>query len=877
MTEALQVPLVPTRGDLEAVGGSIGYCLNPAESARKVRQQLWVNSLRARCHEDTLKWQNKCGSMLRRIRRIREAVDKATGREVESLSPSVRDNRLQTAIEEYSIQTGLAYEESKSALEHGERGGTLTEPEQRLRQLIIQSTTPPLEEAVSSISDPAFEMDEILADENILYQFRVWILSQSFWLVIVSVYLTYLFHGGSFMSAVPVLLVSVVGLSAFPFPPHGLWKFLLAFTLAVIALKLAYQSPWICDDTSVDIWKVFYVATRTTKQGIPYCPQIYVATRATRLGLFKTTWSHLSELIGPELAMTLALIIHLRSLSLTGRSFADARKLIFGEIKATKDTYTARFFLSLLVTGMLITDWTTISDTKPLFGSSSSRFLGEGISRNYFSPWQVLAIALFVFQIVLDRCMYTLMSHSPGEPSNRRAVVAKRVILITVATQFLILLFYMNMRVVVVFFTLYSLYLSLTARQLAFDIRPVGGKSGFLWGPSQLSYYAYRAYLLIPFLDELRMISDWVASPATSLSLFMWFKVEDCIQNLRFIQAEMDNRHNLPLLKADRACIGVSAIVGLIGIITGPLVFFSGLNVLREPNPVVASLPGSLPSAFSISLLTTDQHRVILYSSTQCEAQSVDPETVKDDEILAPLMAMRSGDLQQVSFPSFSDSDFKPSPPLMNALMQSLEAGNVTISTEWTFDRSLSSFSTSFSRSVQIPAESVHRVLSHGSGNVSVPELIPVAVYLDSTPIGRVIEEKGFRKSTTLEFISSEGHKWWSLKGEEALLCLGERTFGRGPSGGASIGYSISVIGLYIGVVLTVGRFIRLSLQGSSKRIAVEELPETETLMTLCQGIHIARLFKDVNTEKKLYYDLVRLFRDPQLLLAATGSTEAPE
>jgi hypothetical protein len=91
-------------------------------------------------------------------------------------------------------------------------------------------------------------------------------------------------------------------------------------------------------------------------------------------------------------------------------------------------------------------------------------------------------------------------------------------------------------------------------------------------------------------------------------------------------------------------------------------------------------------------------------------------------------------------------------------------------------------------------------------------------------------------------------------------------------SGGSSSSYSISVIGLYLGVVLTVGRFLRLSMLGSSKRIDVEELPCTDTVMHLCQGIHIARLLKDVETEKRLYYDLVKLFRDPTLLIAVTGA-----
>jgi hypothetical protein len=126
---------------------------------------------------------------------------------------------------------------------------------------------------------------------------------------------------------------------------------------------------------------------------------------------------------------------------------------------------------------------------------------------------------------------------------------------------------------------------------------------------------------------------------------------------------------------------------------------------------------------------------------------------------------------------------------------------------------------------------------------------------------------------TKLQLARSRHTAWWNLEDPSGgILCLGERGFGASSTGGSG-GYSISVIGLYIGVVLTVGRFIRLSLQGSSKRMPVEELASTETVMHLCQGIHIARLFKDTETEQRLYYDLVKLFRDPHLLIAATGPT----
>ena len=859
----------------------IGYCLDPSASARAVRQRHWIEYLRSLCNEDAIKWRNKCASMLRRIRRIREAMDKSS---VESLSPSMRDNRLQTAIEEYSIQTGLDYEQSKSVLEHGERGGTVSEPEQRLRRF-LEAATPPLEEtvvaAVSSIGDAAYSEDEKLAEQrsSLFYQFYVWVLSQSMWIVLVSVFLSFLVNEGSYMSAVPVLIVSVLGMAAFPFPNHSVWKMLIIYSLLVIAAKLAWQNAFICDDPD-SVW-FFSIAVRFTKQGKPYCPPVYLATAPNRLGLYKvgsTTFRDMAFLVWTETLSVVALLIHLRSLFLTGRlglSPARARDLIGStDTRPTKDTYTARFLLSLLVTVLLITDWTNISATKPVVATSS--ILGEGITRNYFSPWQVLAITLFVFQIALDRCLYTLMSHSPSDETVGRPTTARRVVLVLVSAQFALLLVSMNMRVVTPFFAIYALYLVLTAYQLSFDIRPTGGKSGLLWSPGWLSYYAYRAYLLVPFLDELRMICDWVACPATSLSLFMWFKVEDCVQNLRFIQAEMDSRDTLPLLRSDRACIGVSAIVGLIAIITGPLVFFSGLNVLREPNPIVAHVTGLPPTSLSVYLTTTSL-RLPLLHTVQVQTEALGLDSMKDDQILAPLMAQRSGDLQRVIFSQSADSVFTLPPPMFDQLRTDLkQTANVTITAEWTFVRSLSSTPAIVTRSLSVPSSSILDILRNSTGgSVRVPGLVPNVLYMDQTAEARIVQEEGFHKNTELTFNKRkdaiEG-EWWSITDpSKGVLCLSERTVGSGTSSAG--GYSVSVIGLYLGVVLTVGRFIRLSIQGGSKRFSVEELPATATLMTICHGIHIARLFKDIATEKRLYYDLVKVFRDPQLLLAATGPT----
>ena len=866
-------------------------CLETSIAARKARQELWIEYLRSVCHEDAVKWRNKCGSMLRRIRRIRETMDRSINagdaEAIASLSPSMREHRIQTAIEEYSIQTGLDYDQSKSVLDSsviGERGGTADlSADQRLKRFVeTASPAPMLEvETVVSISDPAFAADERLSEQrSYLLQFVVWLFARSLWLVVAAVYLGFVVNK-SHLAGIPVLAVSVVGLASFPYPPHSLWRILVLFQILVIAAKIGFQFPWVCD--SAEPWTLFTIASQFTKRGEPYCPPVYIISHANRFGLFKLgeiTATAVLQLVWTETLVVIALLVHLRSLWLSGRlslSPHRAREFVSGDARPTKDTYTVRFLLALAVTVLLVTNWTTITATKLV--SPSSSLLGEGITRNYFSPFQVLAVTLFVFQIVLDRCLYTLMSHSPSSDGSddtmARSNTARFGIMISVTLQFCLLLVSMNSRLVVPFFVVYSLYLLLTARQLAFDIRPVGGKSGFLWAPGWWSYYAYRAYLLIPFLDELRQISDWVASPATSLSLFMWFKVEDCIQNLRFVQAEMDSRQALPLLRADRACIGVSAIVGLVAIITGPLVFFSGLNVLREPSPVVAHIPGEASTSLTI-FLQSGTLRVPLYSSTQVETEPVSADSAKDDQVLAPLTIMKSADLQRISFPAASDVEFGLSPPLLERLGKVLQqqTNNVTVLAEWNFMRQWSPFTTTLSSIAHVRPETVLHALTNATGGeIRVAGLVPEAVYLDATPTAKIIQDKGMHKDTKLQLSRSNESAWWSLHDPSGgVLCLGERGFGAGSAGGSG-GYSISVIGLYIGVVLTVGRFIRLSLQGSSKRIPVEELPSTETVMHLCQGIHIARLFKDSDTEKRLYSDLVKLFRDPNLLIAATGPT----
>ena len=51
---------------------------------------------------------------------------------------------------------------------------------------------------------------------------------------------------------------------------------------------------------------------------------------------------------------------------------------------------------------------------------------------------------------------------------------------------------------------------------------------------------------------------------------------------------------------------------------------------------------------------------------------------------------------------------------------------------------------------------------------------------------------------------------------------------------------NMSVIGIYVTIVYAVGRFLRVIFDKYSERVIYEELPETEKLFEICEGIFIA-------------------------------------
>ena len=82
-----------------------------------------------------------------------------------------------------------------------------------------------------------------------------------------------------------------------------------------------------------------------------------------------------------------------------------------------------------------------------------------------------------------------------------------------------------------------------------------------------------------------------------------------------------------------------------------------------------------------------------------------------------------------------------------------------------------------------------------------------------------------------------------------------------------------SVFAFYTAVILVFGEYVRDFCSGEPEKVMLNEMPEPEKLIHLCEGISIARNSNDFKMEKKLYYILIEFLREPTYLREITKSS----
>ncbi|XP_056321992.1 LOW QUALITY PROTEIN: piezo-type mechanosensitive ion channel component 2 [Danio aesculapii] len=88
------------------------------------------------------------------------------------------------------------------------------------------------------------------------------------------------------------------------------------------------------------------------------------------------------------------------------------------------------------------------------------------------------------------------------------------------------------------------------------------------------------------------------------------------------------------------------------------------------------------------------------------------------------------------------------------------------------------------------------------------------------------------------------------------------------PSVGFLAGYGI--VGLYMSVVLVIGKFVREFFTGISRSIMYEELPCVDRVLKLCNDIFVVREAGEMEMEEQMFEKLIFLYRSPETMIKMT-------
>lgn len=422
---------------------------------------------------------------------------------------------------------------------------------------------------------------------------------------------------------------------------------------------------------------------------------------------------------------------------------------------------------------------------------------------------------------------------------------------------------------------------------------------------NHVNLFLFQGFRLVPFLVELRAVMDWVWTD-TTLSLSNWMCVEDIYANIFIIKCSRETEKKYPQPKGQKKKkmvkygMGGLIIVFLICIIWFPLLFMSlvrsVVGVVNHPIDVTVTFKlGGYEPLFTMS----------------AQQQSIQPFSPQEYEKLTSEFDRQPTAMQFITLYSYEDivtaqiegnsgSIWGISPPSREQMRKELRNGSsaITLRFTWDFQRDLAKGGT-----VEHTSEKHTKDLETGSEvrmqladllegtrvtPVCVPHLFPKYIRAPNGPEANPVkqlqpdEEESYLNVTV--YLNrqriSDGNtsnsfvEWWVIKLEDCkkdcnilqMVIFNDKV--SPPSLGFLAGYGI--MGLYVSIVLVIGKFVRGFFSEISHSIMFEELPCVDKILKLCQDIYVVRERGELELEEELYAKLIFLYRSPETMIKWT-------